>query len=209
MVEACNGVQDFEREVGEMGHLVCERVLDFEVGKEKALREIEAIALEEGDFDCAPFSEIRWLPERTYASREDARDAIRRLDRGDYDALAVPFRDVDATKDSATVKRARERCQAATEELNKAIADARPRNRAAAYVSCPECGSKVSTRHFAGDGDRCPVCRRGDLRSKTAVAKVERCRARKEEALGRLREAKANNGRRAPVKWLLKFEFHI
>ena len=48
-----------------MSHMICRRVLDFEVDKESIQREIEAIALEEGDFDCVPFGEVRWLYSRT------------------------------------------------------------------------------------------------------------------------------------------------
>ena len=82
-----------------------------------------------------------------------------------------------------------------------------PRNRKAKYVSCPQCGSKLSTEHLGSRQTACPLCLTS-LLSETDLKRIaslkERIRrTREKEKLAALK--RKNKGK---VKWLVKVEVH-
>ena len=84
-------------------------------------------------------------------------------------------------------------------------------------MRCPTCGSKINLRYMAknaryGYADHlCPVCR-GELRSKTVVDRIEKFEAKIEELKSQIKDEEQNMSMKvsskAPVKWLIKYEYH-
>lgn len=82
-----------------------------------------------------------------------------------------------------------------------------PSQRKAKYVSCPNCGSKISTAHLGSHQTSCPVCHVSLLsetdRKRIAALKARIQLAREKERLSALK--RKNKGK---VKWLVKVEVH-
>lgn len=81
-------------------------------------------------------------------------------------------------------------------------------NTAHAYIGCPNCGSRLSTKHLRDN--RCPLCR-AELRSETILSTIKRYDERLEEACKAYTEEKnrPKRGDKVTKMWLINAEAYI
>ena len=82
-----------------------------------------------------------------------------------------------------------------------------PRNRKAKYVSCPQCGSRLSTEHLGSHQTACPLCLTS-LLSETDRKRISALKERIRRAMEKKRLAALKRKRKGKVKWLVKVEVH-
>ena len=148
-------------------------------------------------------SPIRWLESNVYPNYDEAEKAIERLDKGWYDQIAVKYYAPVETKSQKL------------DDLTKACIEARSeyekRNRAlyaervtSAYISCKECGSKLSRTHLRSNG--CPVCH-AELRPDHMLKWVDVAKKKWEKACS-TKQDWVNKHSKKEVRWLVKIEYH-
>ena len=156
------------------------------------------------------YRDIRWLDVEcdTY---EEAIKYIENHDRGDYDNLAVKYKNYA----NVEIKPAK-----ACESLKIKIAELTEKKRAyetqhgvhnfkSSYIGCSRCGSKINREYLKGN--RCPVCGE-DLRGKTTLDTLKRYDERIKEATEALKEEQLKNKKKhekkAKTEWIVKIEYH-
>jgi hypothetical protein len=161
-------------------------------------------------------SQMKWHEGVVYDGRDKAEEAIDRFDSGWYSDHAVLFRDYSGMKrpgpTAKMVKMAdrleRARCAEGDYTSRHHIYDA-----ARATVSCSKCSSRLAVPYLKRD--QCPVCG-NDLRSEAVLRRIGELHAKVEGLEDELRglrdeqeerfRAKAKSS--APVRWLVKYEYH-
>ena len=154
---------------------------------------------------------ITWHDDKIYANREDAKEAIRRLDKGWYNQLAVKYYDPVEVKYTKKCDELKQRLVARKAELFDLDSKIHYEGVKSGFVSCRGCGSKINSKYFGSGkvGNRCPICK-ADLRPESLLDRIEA----KETAIKKLElelsaerkkcEAKAKK----KVMWLIKIEYH-
>lgn len=191
-----------------MGHIVNYITADKNANRRNIIASIqEEVYHEDWQEDGSYHGNLTWHENKIYDCRQDAYDAIDKFDKGWYDDHAVLFRDLDAVSPTKTMENIKFRI----EETRKAKADFvdshHVRDRKSALIGCEHCGSKVA-REYIPTTDRCPVCRH-DLRPESTRERVKRFDAKVRELEGRYLEAQKKLVAKAPVKWLVKYEYHV
>ena len=153
-------------------------------------------------------SQMHWHPDTMYKCREDAEDAIRELDNGWYDDHAVLFHDVDSVKPSKKMETIQSRMESINKKQADYISKNHIKNHKSKFITCPKCGSKVNVEYVDTYYDQCPVCG-CDLRSDTVKQTIERYAERINECKDQLRTEKKKLASKAPVCWLVKYEYHV
>lgn len=137
-------------------------------------------------------------------SEEDAYDWVKSHDKGWYDQLAVRFYDVEAVN-TAKLDELRKKCSDAQKKWavknNVLVRD----TRTSAYIGCAKCGSKLSRVHL--NRNRCPLCGE-DLRSATELKALDNLSKKIDTLKEQARKEEAKQKKKAPVKWLVKIEYH-
>ena len=82
-----------------------------------------------------------------------------------------------------------------------------PCQRKAKYVSCHNCGSKLSTEHLGSHQTECPLCR-ASLLSETDRKRIAALKERIRRAMEKKRLAALKRNGKGKVKWLVKGEVH-
>lgn len=155
---------------------------------------------------------IRWIEDVILNSQEEAYDCINKHDDGDYDQLAVRFRDANIKPDAS------KKYNVLGKKLSSLKAEYQHKNSIAyattvksEYVGCKHCGSKLSARYIQNT-NKCPLCR-SDLRSPTTLANIKRLQERILEAEEQFKAEKEKLNKKlsksAEIKWLVKVEYHI
>lgn len=196
-----------------MGHSI--QHYTFDLTKDK--REIQGFADEEAAYESDSRSglnaNIRFLDSPIYEDRDAAEIAIKKLDKGWYDQLAVKFNDFDKVKDTKAIINL-------VEKIKKArvgITDYKEKNaiklRKSQFVGCTKCGSKINKEYVSDSGynwNKCPLCGE-DLSSDTikkTIINKEKAISELEANYADLRKQNAKKGKKT-VKWLVKTEYHI
>ena len=197
-----------------MGHCINKTVIEKNANRKAFLRELDEY-VSQADYEeggCYPASQLTWHEDRIYDTREDAEEAIRRFDKGFYSDHAVLFRDTDAvakttTKQHDTIVK---RIDTLSKQREEYVAANHADCRKSAYIGCPSCGSKLRREYLMGR-DKCPVCG-GELRSETVMGRIASYDARIKDAKKQLKALDRKHAKRvsehAPVKWLVKWEYH-
>lgn len=197
-----------------MGHCINHTVLDKNANRKAFLCELDEY-VSQADWEeggCYPASQLTWHDDRVYDSREEAEEAIRRFDTGFYSDHAVLFRDTDATEKPHTKQHdtLAKRIETLSKQRDEYIAANHADCRKSAYIGCPTCGSKLRREYLMGR-DKCPVCG-GELRSETVMSRIASYDTRIKDAKKQLKALDRKQSKRAsehaPVKWLVKWEYH-
>lgn len=193
-----------------MGHIICHKVLERDVDKAEVLDEIREEVLHEDWQEGGRYhGNLRWHEDTVYVGIDKAEEAIDRLTgREAYVDCAVLFRDVEAVPATAKVRSidARiARVQAAMQSFESAHSIHARKSRT---VSCPRCESRIAVGYMRGRSERCPVCG-ADLRAKSTIERLAEFERRLRD-LERERAVELKKGAgKAPVRWLLKYEYHV
>lgn len=190
-----------------MGHAIEYLRVPRDTDKKKIIAEIDEYVTRECWQEGGRYSggHLTWHENDIYDDEQAAVDAIDNFDRGWYDDHAVLFYNTDKLESAATRKIEKQITD--TQKKRSDYIDAHHvKNRKSAYVGCPKCGSKLSREHL--HTDTCPLCRE-DLRSETVKARIAGYDEKIETLREKLRGEKAKLVKKAPVMWLVKFEYHI
>lgn len=150
-----------------------------------------------------------WHEDTVYSCRQDAEEAIGRMDKGFYDDHAVLFYDVDSLKPTAAMKAIERRQEEMEKKRDAIIADSHAwSGRKSKYVTCEGCGSRLSVECLRLMSTCiCPLCLT-DLRSETVRNRVNAYDEKIEELSGKYVEEMKKLKAKAAVKWLVKMEVH-
>lgn len=150
-----------------------------------------------------------WHEGTVYSCRQDAEDAITRMDKGFYDDHAVLFYDVDSLKPTAAMSAIKRRQDETEKKRGALIADSLTwAGRKSKYVTCEDCGSRLNVECLRSMRTCvCPLCRK-DLRSKTILDRLKAYEEKVKELDGKYVEEMKKLKAKATVKWLVKMEVH-
>lgn len=193
-----------------MGHAINYIIVDRNADRATVIadicEEVEHSAWQEGgSYNGTLKKGSHWHEGTVYDSEEDAREAISRFDNGWYDDYAVLFRDTSALESAAT-KRIAGQIAKTKEKKRDYIEANHVTGRKSAFIGCSCCGSKLSREHLKRDA--CPLCG-ADLRSETVCSRIEGFNEKLQELESRLTDEKKKLAKKAPIKWLVKYEYHI
>ena len=150
-----------------------------------------------------------WHDGTVYACRQDAEDAIERMDKGFYDDHAVLFYDVDSLKPTAVMKDIQRRQDETEKKREALIAYSHTwAGRKSKYVSCEHCGSKLNVECLRSMRTcTCPLCR-NDLRSESVINRIKSYDEKIKEMRGKYVKEMKKLKAKAAVKWMVKMEVH-
>ena len=162
------------------------------------------VAMEDYQEGCTGlYHPIRWIETEIYPDYETAVKVIEKLDRRDYDNLAVRYMDYEVYTDKK-VEELQRKVWDAYKELNRRNNIIYASTVKAAYITCKVCGSRLSRTHLMTN--KCLLCG-ADMRPDTLKKSVDTAKKKWETAQKNLvvyqrKKAKKN------VRWLVKFEYH-
>lgn len=153
---------------------------------------------------------IRWIENPILDSYEEAKEFIRKKDKGWYDSLAVRFRyyDLDANKPSQRMEYLHNKLTTLQHKLRDREEKLFCANRTAEFVSCPHCHSKLARKYLTKN--YCPVCS-GDMRTKTELEAINRLKEQIQYTQKLLEEESKRPHKKKGdyvVRWLVKVEYH-
>lgn len=188
-----------------MGHCINYIVVDKDTSKQEVLADIEAASAYDNHGYSNYSGGMKWHEDKVYADYAQAKEAICLMNNGWYDDHAVLFHDCENLENSVT-RRLAKQIEDAKEKMREYIAANHVTSRKSAFIGCPRCQSKLSRKHLRSD--LCPVCRT-DLRSATVLGRIQGYKDKIFEWEKKILDEKKKLGKTAPVKWLVKYEYHI
>ena len=196
-----------------MGHCTCHDVFPMNLSKDEIFYQVNEVAIRESDHEggnglpCG----IRWYDQEIQNSRKEAEVFIDKHDKGFYDQLAVPFRQVN--EDKLTNQKTIELKQKIS-ELEK---NYQQKNNNIHYkgvksktVTCKKCSSKLATAYLYAN--HCPLCLE-ELRPESVLKDLENKKTKIEQLKQKLKEEEKRlndkNIKNSTLMWLVKTEFHV
>lgn len=188
-----------------MGHNIDYRSYPEAVSRVEVKNELDHyVSMEDWQEGCSGlYNPIRWIETVICDDCEKARAYIEKIDRGDYDNVAVRYFNCLPYSDAKIEELERKRNDARTKYMAKCNV-IYPKTIKAAYITCKTCGSKLSRVHLRSNV--CPLCKASicpesfDKDIKSAENRYNKAR----DNLERYRQSKAHK----EVCWLVKFEYH-
>lgn len=176
------------------------------VDKNKVQAELDDyVAHEDWQEGCTGlFHSIRWLEGTVYEDREKAEEAIDRLDRNNYDCLAVKFKCPMPFRDAKLIE-LNQKCKDTHNEYVNRECAVYADTITSAFIGCKACGSKISRTHLR-PRNNCPVCR-ADLRPEYMLKSIQTAKDRWEKAKKTADEYYKRKSKKE-VCWLVKIEYH-
>lgn len=147
---------------------------------------------------------IRWLDMAPYASYEEAEAAIRRLDSGWYDSLAVRYEMHHQPGDSAKFTELRNKLNEAYKEYERRDRILYAETVTSNLITCRVCGSKLARTYLKTN--MCPVCR-SEIRPDHMLKSVSVAEERWHRAQKAVEDYEKKHGKKE-ICWLIKFEYH-
>ena len=199
-----------------MGHNICTLICDdTQSARDDAERKIADIARHSGD---GLYEGFHWDNLVVYGSKKEALEHLNDV-RGEYENLAVPFRDTfeAINAGSKRLNDLRKR-HAALCSKYFAYSEAHPavKHGRGEFITCKRCGSKLSREHMSKivrmpNANACPVCG-ADLRPKSVLDAIEKYKKRIEELEKAIEDEcdaiSKKAAKDAPKRWLIMFEYH-
>lgn len=198
-----------------MGH-AC-RILTFETDdKKKIQRECD----EWGDYNCDPYerggrhgglgSPIRFTS-RVFNSLDEAEEYLDGT-FGRYDQTAVQYWKYPKHEKTSNEKKLEEKVDATSKTLHDLEYKPHYQGIKSQYVTCPECGSKLSTAHCGKTWrNQCPVCGK-DVRPQTILNRVANLKKTLSETNAALKAERKKtdekNKKKAKLCWAVACEVH-
>lgn len=148
---------------------------------------------------------IRVPIEKVFDTVEEAETFIEKVDRHNYDGIAVKFLDFSEVEENAKIKELRTKIADTVRKQRDYIAAHSVKKQKAAYIGCRACGSKLNKEKLKSE--RCPLCN-SDLRSASTQERIASFYAKIEEYNKKIKQEQLKQKKKAKVKWLVKFEYH-
>ena len=173
------------------------------VSKDKVFKDLNRKVKQLSDY-CGGISQIEWK-DRIFDSYDDAYKYIMDNWWGDYQCVAYKYRDIDSLKMSKKVIELEKRIIETRNQYDSLNSKIHYKDIQAKYVTCKECGSKINKDYLRSN--RCPICNK-DMRPETVLNKLESMTSKIEKLKGDLKVEKMKRIDKAPIKWLVKYEYH-
>lgn len=200
-----------------MGHEICHFHYKENVSRKSVQAELDHYAaMEDWQEGCSGlYRDIRWLDNMEICESEsDAYDLIDKLDRGDYDQLAVRYYVTPTIKPTSSITKATD----GVNNAQKSYTDLKEKiesdffNTKSEYIGCKECGSRLAKKYL--NKTNCPLCGR-NLLSETATTrlmnahdKIVSAQKKQREILKKEEQKAAKKAKNREVRWLVKIEYH-
>ena len=168
------------------------------------------VALEDWQEGCSGlYHNIRWLEDKVYDNCDDALEAIEKLDRGNYDQIAVLYNEISPRMRNSNgvdpkLAELEQKVREAEKEMNRRHHILYADTVTAAFIGCKECGSKLARKYIRGNA--CPVCS-SDLRPEHMIKSFNVAKNRWLKAKENTRNYINRHGKKT-VMWLVKIEYH-
>lgn len=188
-----------------MSHNICHRNYPEKVNKKEVQAEWdEYVRMEDWQEGASGLANpIRWI-DKTYSSYEEASNAIKEMDRGWYDQLAVKYISREQNKNDEKLKALNEEVSKAYTEYSNREKKNYPKTLSANLITCQKCGSKLAKTYL--NSNFCPVCR-NDLRPEHIMKSILAAKNKWQRAQTKVKEYEAKHGKEN-VMWLVKIEYH-
>ena len=149
------------------------------------------------------YNNIRWLDNKVYESEDEAREAIKKMDRGCYDQLAVLFQN-HQTPDDEKVRELNSKAAMACHEWNRRDRILYAETVTSTFIGCKKCGSRLARVMLCSNS--CPVCH-AELRPEHMIKSVASAKSKWDKAQRDVAEYIKKKGK-TDVMWLVKIEYH-
>ena len=151
------------------------------------------------------YGRIRFI-DKVFPDYDSAYQYIQQNDRGDYDNLAVKYREVPRGKSTKKLEELHEKLKIAYNDYEKLNNYVAAKDFKSEFVGCKNCGSKINREYIKSNA--CPVCR-ADMRSDTTQKRLEAMRAKVNKLRNDIKdEEKKLAEKHGQICWLVKFEYH-
>ena len=151
-------------------------------------------------------SAIRWNDNKIYANRDEAEEAISKMDDGWYNQIAVKFKELPRDVTSAKFESLYNKKVEVVKKARTLNSEVQVKSMKSQYVSCKKCGSKLNKDFLKTN--YCPLCQ-NDMRSDTIKNKLDTYKVKLIDLDKQLSEEyKRLTEKKGEVKWLVKIEYH-
>lgn len=148
---------------------------------------------------------IRFPTNVIFNDEDSAMEYIQENDRGNYDGIAVKFRDFSSIEDTSKIREIRKKISETIQKKEEYIKAHSVKTRKAAYVNCPCCGSKLNKDRLYGNV--CPLCHT-DLRSATVLDRIKSFDVKLQDYEQKIKAERSKQKDKAKIQWLVKYEYH-
>lgn len=189
-----------------MGHTVNYYSYSEAADKKKVEADLSTYVEKECWQEGGHMSKIRWINDAPCANEDEAREKIKRLDKGWYDCIAVKYYDTCNVPETEKIKTLRTASTQAYRKYNELSAAFHFANAKSEYIGCKNCGSKIARKYLRRNF--CPVCN-ADLRPETTLNRIAALKEKADKSSDTLKAELTKQAMKAKnVRWLVKIEFH-
>lgn len=176
-----------------------------DVNKEKVQKNLDNyVAHADWQEGCGGlYKNIRWLGNTVYGSQDEAREAIRKMDKGNYDQIAVLFNEYYEPQDEK-INELRAKASEACKEWSKRDQVLYADTVTSTYIGCKHCGSRLFRELL--QENLCPVCR-SELRPEHMLKSISSAKNKWVRAQRSVEEYIQKKCRKETM-WLVKIEYH-
>lgn len=148
---------------------------------------------------------VRMPTDKVFDTSDEAEAYIEKVDRHDYDGIAVKYLDFTGVEDSPKIKELRAKIAETVQKQKDYIEAHSVKKQKAAFIGCPSCGSKLNKEKLRGE--RCPLCNT-DLRAASTLERIASFHTKVEEYDKKITQERLKQKKKAKTMWLVKFEYH-
>lgn len=194
-----------------MSHEIAYDTYPENCNKNNVERKWDSIAAKEGwrEGSSGLCSSIRWIDCEPCDSYNDAVIYVQEHDKGNYDCLAVRYRDYSGIKEPKIIGELTEKIKSKRHKLYTMNNDFYFDNIKSQFIGCKECGSKISVKYLKRN--TCPVCG-NDMRPQTFQDRIKKIsndldvlEKKREDEVKKFRQKRRD---KAKICWLVKVEYH-
>ena len=148
---------------------------------------------------------LRVPTERVFDNIDEANAYIDNADKGWYDGIAVKFLDYTGVSATKKITEYEDKITDILQKKKEYIKAHSVHQQKAAYIGCPDCGSKLNKDKLRGE--HCPLCGQ-DLRAESTLERINSFDVRVNELNAKIAEERKKQKAKATVKYLVKYEYH-
>ena len=196
-----------------MSHVTHILVYDEKANKKLVQKECDHEAAREGWQEGAVGlpGNIRWI-DHVCQTYKEAVEYLKAHDKGNYDQLAVKFKDARGIEiKSAKKTKIEQQLKTQKEKMLEYDKKHSLANLKSELISCPNCKSKLARKFLRTAG--CPVCGAKDIRAEYIVEQLKKYREKistlEKELETEVEEIHKKLSKKAPTKWMVKIEYHV
>lgn len=153
---------------------------------------------------------IRWLNNVICDSEDEAYEKIDKLDRGNYDQLAILYRHYPDIVPTKKLSELAERLRKARNTYYSKENAIHYKNVKSEYIGCKSCGSRIASKYI--NYNKCPICKE-DLRPQSTLDSIKNAHENYKKIKKQYKEEEkkvlVKNTAKSELRWLVKVEYHV